>query len=39
MTRDMTFSNGIIKSLEKDLLTTSALSRLIDEADRSEERR
>lgn len=33
MTRDMTFSNGIIKSLEKDLLTTSALSRLIDEAD------
>lgn len=31
--RDMTFSNGIIKSLEKDLLTPSALMRIIDEPD------
>lgn len=31
--KDMTFSNGIIKSLEKDLLTPSALMRIIDEPD------
>lgn len=29
--RDMTFSNGVIKSLEKELLNRAALSRIIDE--------
>ena len=32
-TRDMTFSNGIIKSLERELLTSAALMRIIDEPD------
>lgn len=29
--KDMTFSNGVIKSLEKELLNRAALSRIIDE--------
>ncbi len=32
-TRDMTFLNGIIKSLEKELLTPATLMRIIDEPD------
>ena len=31
--RDMTFLNGIIKSLEKELLTPATLMRIIDEPD------